>query len=66
MSDLKISEAASVRFPMVCHAAEIEWTLLPPEVAMHKRGGEAGMLFRDVLEGVLWQFNPWMTDDVIY
>ena len=65
MSDLKISEAASVQFPMVRHAAEIGWTPIAPEVAVHKRGGEAGMLFRDELEGALEQFNPWMTDDTI-
>ena len=65
MTDLKISEAASVQFPMVRHAAEIGWTPLSPEVAMRKRGGEAGMMFRDELEGALGRFNPWMTDDVI-
>ena len=65
MSDLKISEAASVQFPMVLHAAEIGWTPLPPEVAMRKRGGETGILFRDELEGALGRFNPWMTDDAI-
>ena len=65
MSDLKISEAASVQFPMVRHAAEVGWTPLPPEIAMHKRGGEAGMMFRDELEGALGRFNPWMTDDAI-
>ena len=65
MSDLKISEAASVQFPMVRHAAEVGWTPLPPEVAMHKRGGEAGMLFRDELEEALGRFNSWMADDVI-
>ncbi len=65
MSDLKISEAASVQFPMVRHAVEIGWTPLPPELAMHKRGGEAGMLFRDELEIALGRFNSWMTDDVI-
>ena len=65
MTDLKINEATSVQFPMVRHAAEVGWTPLPPEAAMHKRGGEAGMLFRDELEGALGRFNPWMTDDVI-
>ena len=65
MSDLKISEAASVQFPMVRHAVEIGWMPLPPEVAMRKRGGETGMLFRDELEGVLGRFNLWMTDDAI-
>ena len=65
MTDLRISEAASVQFPMVRHAAEIGWTPLPPEVAVDKRGGEAGMLFRDELEGALGRFNPWMTDDAV-
>ena len=65
MSNLKISEAASVQFPMVRHAEEIGWTPLPPEVAMHKRGGEAGMLFWDELEAALGRFNSWMTDAAI-
>ena len=45
----RIGEAASVRFPMVVHAAEIGWTPIPPEDTTAKRGGEAGMLFRDDL-----------------
>ena len=65
MTDLKISEAVSVQFPMVRHAAEIGWTPLSPEVAMRKRGGEAGMMFRDEIEGALGRFNLWMTDNVI-
>ena len=65
MIGLKINEAASVQFPMVRHAAEVGWTPLPSEVAMHKRGGETGMLFRDELEEALGRFNRWMTDDVI-
>ena len=65
MTDLRISEAASVQFPMVRHAAEVGWIPLAPETAMHKRGGEIGMLFRDELEEALGRFNPWMTDDVI-
>jgi type I restriction enzyme R subunit len=43
MSELKISEAGSVQFPMVAHAAAIGWTTIPPKVALQKRGGEAGM-----------------------
>ena len=53
MSDLKISEAGTVQFPMVKHAAEIGWTPLTPEIAKQKRGGEAGMLLRDELEAKL-------------
>ena len=63
VTDLRITEAGSVQFPMVRHAAEIGWTPIPPQVAMYKRGGEAGMLFRGELEAALGRFNPWMTED---
>ncbi len=66
MTDLKITEAASVQFPMIRHAAEIGWTPVPPEVAKQKRSGEAGMLFRDELMAKLGEFNPWMTEGVIH
>jgi type I restriction enzyme, R subunit len=62
---LKISEAGTVQFPMVKHAAEIGWTPISPEVAKQKRGGEAGMLLRDELEAKLGQFNPWLDQDAI-
>jgi type I restriction enzyme, R subunit len=65
MSQLKISEAGTVQFPMVAHAAAIGWTAIPPEIAKQKRGGEAGMLFRDELEDVLARFNPWLSADGI-
>ena len=65
MTELNITEATTVQFPMVRHAAEIGWTPIPPASSLQKRGGEAGMLFRDELEGALRRFNPWMTDDSI-
>jgi len=65
MSDLKISEAGTVQFPMVKHAAEIGWTPLKPEVAKQKRGGEAGMLLRDELEAKLSGFNSWLSTDAV-
>ncbi|MBR7617956.1 HsdR family type I site-specific deoxyribonuclease [Phenylobacterium sp. 20VBR1] len=65
MSDLKISEAGTVQFPMVKHAIEIGWTPLTPEVAKQKRGGEAGMLMRDELEAKLVEFNPWLSPDSV-
>lgn len=65
MSDLKISEAGSVQFPMVKHAAEIGWTAINPEIAKQKRRGEAGMLLRDELEAKLAEFNPWLSADAI-
>jgi type I restriction enzyme R subunit len=65
VSELKISEAGSVQFPMVAHAAEIGWTPLSPEAAKLKRGGEAGMLLRDELEEKLARFNPWLSGDAV-
>ena len=65
MTELGISEAGSVQFPMVRHAAEIGWTPLPPQVASYRRGGEAGMLFRGDIRAALGRFNPWMTEDAV-
>jgi type I restriction enzyme R subunit len=63
MSDLRISEAGSVQFPMVKHAAEIGWMPLTPDVATEKRGGEDSMFLRDVVAANLLAFNPWLTAD---
>ncbi|MGE3718160.1 MAG: type I restriction endonuclease, partial [Bauldia sp.] len=65
MNQLAISEAGTVQFPMVKHAAEIGWTAIGPEVARQKRGGDAGMLLRDELEAKLAAFNPWLIDDAV-
>ena len=66
MSELNITEAGSVQFPMVRHAAEIGWIPLPPSDALTMRGGEAGLLFRSVLEVALRRFNLWMTDATVH
>ena len=65
MTELNITEAGSVQFPMVRHAVEIGWTPLSPKDALAMRGGEAGLLFRGVLEEALRRFNVWMTDDAV-
>lgn len=65
MSDLRISEAGSVQFPMVRHAVEIGWTPLTPEAAMQMRGGEDSMFLRDELAARLRAFNPWLTADAV-
>ena len=63
MTGLKITEAGTVQFPMVRHAAEIGWTPLTPQEALARRGGTGGMLFRGELETARRRFNPWMADD---
>lgn len=65
MTDLNITEAGTVQFPMVRHAAEVGWTPLSPQEALRKRGGKAEMLFRAELEDKIKAFNPWMTDRAI-
>lgn len=62
---LKISEAGTVQFPMVRHAADIGWTTITPDDARAKRGGDAGTFLRDVLEAKLTAFNPWLTADAV-
>ena len=65
MSTLQITEAGTVQFPMIRHAAEIGWTPVPPKEALAHRGGPAGVLFREELEDALHRFNSWLTDDAI-
>jgi type I restriction enzyme R subunit len=62
---LQISEAGTVQFPMVRHAAEIGWSTITPDEARAKRGGDGGTFFRDVLEAKLATFNPWLTTDAV-
>ena len=63
MSTLKISEAGTVQFPMVNHAAEIGWEPLTPFEALSRRGDESSNLFRGVLERKILEFNPWLSAD---
>ena len=65
MSDLEISEADSVQFPMIRHAAEVGWTPLPPQAALRKRRSKAGMLFHDEVEAALHRYNPWLGDEAV-
>ena len=65
MTTLNITEAGSVQFPMVRHAAGIGWTPVPPKEALAMRGGEAGLLFHGHLEQALRRFNPWMRSSVV-
>jgi len=63
MSQIKISEAKSVQFPMVKHASAVGWEQLTPDEAEGMRRGRENMLFPGVLEDKLQEFNPWLTED---
>lgn len=63
MTQIKISEAKSAQFPMVKHASAVGWGQLTPEEAERMRRGRANMLFPEVLEEKLREFNSWLTED---
>ena len=63
MTTLHITETSTVQMPMVRHAAEVGWVPVPPHGALARRGGPAGLLFRDELEESLHCLNPWLNDD---
>ena len=65
MSALNITEAKTVQFPMVGHAADMGWAPVAPEEALARRRGPTGLLFRGELEDALRRFNPWLIDDSI-
>ncbi|MHC6591555.1 type I restriction endonuclease subunit R [Arthrobacter sp. C152] len=62
MTQIKISEAKSVQFPMVNHASGVGWEQLTPEEAERMRRGRANMLFSNVLEKKLLELNQWLTE----
>ena len=63
MTTLHITETSTVQMPMVRHAAEVGWVPVPPQDALARRGGPAGLLFRGELEESLHRLNPWLNDD---
>ena len=66
MTTIRITEADTVQFPMVRHAAEVGWIPVPPTEALARRGGRDGLLFKGELEAALHLFNPWLTDDAVH
>jgi hypothetical protein len=65
MSMLRISEAGTVQFPMVDHAAGIGWTPLDPMEALFLRGDESARMFRGTLEQKIRAFKPPSCDESI-
>ena len=65
MGTIRITEADTVQFPMVRHAAEVGWIPLPPTEALARHRGTDGLLFKGELEAALHLFNPWLTDDAV-
>ncbi|WP_108249997.1 type I restriction endonuclease subunit R [Planctomonas deserti] len=63
MTTLKIGEAYTVQFPMVGHAAEVGWAPVTPFESESLRHGRENMLFTDVLEEKILDFNPWLSED---
>ena len=66
MSSLLASEAASVQYPLIRHAAQVGWTPVTRDEAMRKRGGEHSPFFQDEIRAALLRLNPKLvTDDYV-
>ena len=65
MSAFRITEDDTVQKPLIRHATEVGWVLVPRHEALALRGGQAGLFFRGELEESLRRFNPWLTYDTI-
>lgn len=57
-----MSEKSAVQDPMVNYADDIGWDYVSPSDALALRGGETGVLFRDVLEAQLLKLNKGILD----
>jgi type I restriction enzyme R subunit len=54
----RFTERATVQDPLARYAAAVGWAPVPSEEALALRGGEAGLLFRQVLADRLMELNP--------
>jgi len=54
----RFTERATVQDPLAKYAVSIGWTPVPPDEALALRGGEAGLVFRQVLADRLLGLNP--------
>lgn len=52
------TERATVQDPLAKYALEVGWAAVAPEEALALRGGEAGLLFRQILADRLLALNP--------
>jgi type I restriction enzyme, R subunit len=58
MSKTLASEAGTVQFPFLKHAADVGWTIVSEAEALRLRGGEQGLFFYKELEDALLRLNP--------
>jgi type I restriction enzyme, R subunit len=58
-----LTEARSVQDPLVRYASEVGWQEVAQEEALKLRGGETGLIFRDVLRGRLLALNHGIVDE---
>src|SRR5437773_972277 len=59
-------EKGAVQNPLIKYATEIGWNYVSPDDALGLRGGESGLVFRQVLLEQLTTLNSFMTPDVVF
>jgi type I restriction enzyme R subunit len=55
------AERSSVQNPLIKYATEIGWTYISPEEALALRGGETGIVFKDIFISQLQKLNDFLT-----
>lgn len=59
-----LTEARSVQDPLFRYAEEVGWTPVAQEDSLKHRGGETGLVFREILRGKLLEFNSGVVDEL--
>ena len=52
-----VTEKSSVQKPIIEYATQIGWKYLDPEDALRMRGGETGLILRDVFSSQVIKLN---------
>ncbi|MGC9455792.1 MAG: hypothetical protein ACP5HU_13170, partial [Phycisphaerae bacterium] len=58
-------ERDSVQNPMIDYAREAGWEYVSPEEAARLRGGETGMVFRELFINQMQRLNPGFMDHLL-
>jgi len=59
---MTFTERNTVQAPLLRYAQEVEWVYLPPEEALRLRGGEGGLLLKEVFLNRVQALNPGIVD----
>ena len=56
------TEASTVQYPIIRYAVDIDWEYLKPEEALYLRGGEGGLLLKEIFLTQIQRLNLGIVD----